>query len=353
MAQKIDKAAFTRADLVEIVGAQLPIDTARSPRELIEESVDTVAMRLTRPRRAHEREGHERFTLDRILAEEVDVLHMCDAHDVHGAMRINEHHTEGLSADQARAVGNIGQSPWLVQPLAAPAGAGKTTSMCALRATAHDFYKRRVLVLAPTGQAVDVAVREGAGDNGMTIAKALEDLRGGRLGLPHTLVVVDEAAMVATSELRQLLAATTAAGVKTVWSATPTSWHRSRRAGACSPDCAPTCPGRSSFREVWRMRDPKERAASLALRDGGPASRRRAVAWYRHHGRLHTGDAVTMAHDAVAAYAGDSTRARMRCWCVTPKRCVTRSTGASTTRWSRPTRPPSPPPVDNASRRGI
>ena len=31
MAEKIEKAAFTRADLVEIVGAQLPIDTEHSP----------------------------------------------------------------------------------------------------------------------------------------------------------------------------------------------------------------------------------------------------------------------------------------------------------------------------------
>ena len=91
---------------------------------------------------------------------------------------------------------------------------------------------------APTGQAVDVAIREGAGDTGMTIAKALKDLRKGNLRLhPNTLVVVDEAAMVGTNDLRELLAATTAAGVKTVagrrrrpagasWSATPTSWHR-------------------------------------------------------------------------------------------------------------------------------
>ena len=31
MAEKIEKAAFTRADLVELIGAQLPIDTERSP----------------------------------------------------------------------------------------------------------------------------------------------------------------------------------------------------------------------------------------------------------------------------------------------------------------------------------
>ena len=39
-AEKIDKAAFTRADLVEIVGAQLPVDTERSPRQLLEAAVD-------------------------------------------------------------------------------------------------------------------------------------------------------------------------------------------------------------------------------------------------------------------------------------------------------------------------
>lgn len=60
----IEKAAFTRADLVEIVGAQLPVDTAQSPRAVVEAAVDTVAVRLTGVRAAHQREGHERFTLD-------------------------------------------------------------------------------------------------------------------------------------------------------------------------------------------------------------------------------------------------------------------------------------------------
>jgi conjugative relaxase-like TrwC/TraI family protein len=70
-AERIDKAAFTRADLVEIIGAQLPVDSERSPREVVEAAVDEVGIRLTAPRQKHEREGHERFTLDRILDEEV------------------------------------------------------------------------------------------------------------------------------------------------------------------------------------------------------------------------------------------------------------------------------------------
>jgi hypothetical protein len=68
-AEQIDKAAFTRADLVEIVGAQLPVDTEQSPRRLVEAAVDAIGVRLTAPRQPHQREGYERFTLDRILAE--------------------------------------------------------------------------------------------------------------------------------------------------------------------------------------------------------------------------------------------------------------------------------------------
>jgi len=57
------------------------------------------------------------------------------------------------------------------------------------------------LVLAPTGKAIDVAVREGAGDEGLTIAKAVQLLRDNKLELsPHTLVIVDEAAMVGTDD---------------------------------------------------------------------------------------------------------------------------------------------------------
>ena len=75
------KAAFTRADLVEIIGAQLPVDSDRPPREVVEAAVDELGMRLTAPRAAHQREGHERFTLDRILAEEMTVLDLADARD--------------------------------------------------------------------------------------------------------------------------------------------------------------------------------------------------------------------------------------------------------------------------------
>jgi conjugative relaxase-like TrwC/TraI family protein len=306
-AEKIDKAVFTRADLVEIVGAQLPVDGEQSPRAAVEAAVDEIGMRLTAPRAAHEREGHERFTLARILAEEAAVLDLVDAQNPRATLWVRDDDTAGLSPDQKTAVENIGASPWLVQPLSAPAGAGKTTSLRALVSAAHHRYGVRVLVLAPTGQAVDVAIREGAGDDGMTTAKALHSLRDGTLELKNnTLVVVDEAGMVGTGDLRHLLTATTQAGVKTVLVGDANQLAPVKARGGMFAQLCTDLPWTQQLSEVWRMTDPEERHASLALRDGEPKAIRDAVDWYRTHDRLHCGDAITMAADALAAYTVDT-----------------------------------------------
>ena len=118
-----------------------------------------------------------------------------------------------MSAGQARAVAAIAASTHLVQPLQAPAGAGKTHSLQALRAGAHRAGKD-VVVVAPTGKAVDEAMRGGAGDRGLTVAKALHLLEAERLAFTRaTVVIVDEASMLATPDLGRLLAhATSGAG---------------------------------------------------------------------------------------------------------------------------------------------
>jgi ATP-dependent exoDNAse (exonuclease V) alpha subunit len=214
---------------------------------------------------------------------------------------IKDDDTAHLSADQKRAVENIGRSPWLVQPLSAPAGAGKTTSMRALRTAARRRFDGITVVLAPTGKAVDVAIRDGAGDRGYTIAKALHLLRNNQFDLgPHTLVVVDEAAMIGTPELRELLTATTQAGAKTVLVGDQHQLAPVKARGGMFAQLCPDLPWAQHLSAVWRMRDASERTASLALRDGGPAAIRRAIGWYRTHDRLHCGDQITMAADALA-----------------------------------------------------
>ena len=273
---------------------------------MLEAAFDEIGVRLTAPREAHQREGHERFTLDRILAEEMAVLDLVDARDDRSMLWVKDEDTAALSPDQKRAVENIGRSPWLIQPLSAPAGAGKTTSMRALVTAANRRHGGTVLVLAPTGKAVDVAVREGAGDEGLTIAKALQLLRDNKLELsPQTLVIVDEAAMVGTDDLRQLVTATTAAGTKTVLVGDAHQLAPVKARGGMFAQLCADLPWTQHLSEVWRMRDPAERAASLALRDGGPAPVLRAVNWYRSHDRVHAGDPIAMATDAMAAYQAD------------------------------------------------
>lgn len=308
IAAGIDKAAFTRADLVEIIGAQLPVEVDgddRPPREQIEAAVDEIAIRISAPRQAHHREGHERYTIDLILAEEIELLRLVDARDDRSILRVTRADTVGLSANQKQAVTAMAETPWLVQPLAAPAGAGKTHSLKALRHAAHRVG-RTVIVVAPHGRAVDVAINDCAGDEGHTVDKALRELREGRLTLtPRTLVVVDEAGLIGNNQLRDLLEFTTKAGTKVLLVGDAHQLAPVRKRGGMFEQLCSDLPWAQRLSEVWRMRDPQERAASLALRSGGPQPLRRAIDWYRRQDRLRCGDPVTMAHDALEAYRAD------------------------------------------------
>ena len=299
---QIDKAAFTRADLVELVGALLPTDAPGEPRDLIEGLVDMFAVRISAPRAAHHREGHELFTVEAVMAEEARIFELVDAVDNRARLDVRTEDMAGLSDDQARAIADIANSPYLVQPLQAPAGAGKTHSLQALRAGAHRASKE-VLVLAPTGKAVDEAMRGHAGDRGLTVAKALQLLEKDQLPLDRrTVIVVDEAAMVGTPDLRRLLESTTAAQVKVVLVGDAYQLAPVKARGGMFEQLCDDLPWSQHLSEVWRMRDPAERDASLALRSGRGSRLRRAVGWYRAHDRLHTGDQITMAADATTAY---------------------------------------------------
>jgi hypothetical protein len=299
---QVDKAACTRADLVELLGAQLPADLMGEPRQVIEALVDQIAIPITPARVVHHREGHERFTVAAVIAEEAAILDLVDATDNRSRLDLRPDDVEDLSDDQARAVAAIATSPWLVQPLQAPAGAGKTHSLQALRAAAHRARKD-VLVCAPTGKAVDEALHGGAGDQGLTVAKALQLIAQRQLELGRrTLIVVDEAAMVATPDLHKLVAASVEGQAKIVLVGDPYQLSPVLARGGMFEQLCTELPWTQRLSAVWRMHDPDERAASLAIRDGRGNRLRHAVGWYRTHGRLHTGDPVAMAADALGAY---------------------------------------------------
>ena len=85
--------------------------------------------------------------------------------------------------------------------------------------------------------------------------------------------------MVGTDDLRQLLTATTAAGTKTVLVGDAHQLAPVKARGGMFAQLCTDLPWTQHLSEVWRMRDPAERTASLALRDGGPAPIRRAIEW--------------------------------------------------------------------------
>ena len=300
-AARIGKSACTRADLVELVGALVPVDVA-DPRALIEQVVDAVAVPVSAPRDTHHREGHARYTVQAVIAEEKRILVMVDEADTCARLDVRPADLDGLSADQARAIGAIAQSPQLVQPLQAPAGAGKTRSLKALRAAAHRTNKH-VLVIAPSGRAVDEALREEAGDRGETVAKAIHLIGENKLHIDRrTVIVADEASMVGTQDLKTLLEVSTAARAKLVLVGDAHQLAPVNARGGMFEQLCDELPWTQRLSEVWRMRDTEERHASLALRSGRGNRLRKAIGWYRNHDRLHTGDAVAMAADATTGY---------------------------------------------------
>ena len=166
-----------------------------------------------------------------------------------------------------------------------------------------------MLVAAPTGKAADVALAEGAGDVGGTIAGALKALREQRLQLdPETLLVIDEAGMAGTAALRELLAAASSAGTKTVLVGDGRQLSPVKARGGMFTGLCADLPWAQHLSEVWRMHDAGERAASLVIRDGDSGVLDDAVGWYRDHDRLHLGDPVAMAQDAFDAWMSDHNR---------------------------------------------
>ena len=218
------------------------------------------------------------------------MLDLVDARDDRALLWVNDDDTAALSADQKRAVANIGRSPWLVQPLSAPAGAGKTTSMRALRAARRRAARPRCSCWRPTGKAVDVAVREGAGDTGLHHRQSAAPARATTTG-PQTHAPWSSSTKPpwsAPTDLRQLLTATTRAGAKTVLVGDAHQLAPVKARGGMFAQLCADLPWTQHLSEVWRMRDPEERdrLAGAARRRHGNRLRS-AVGWYRTHDRLH------------------------------------------------------------------
>lgn len=305
IAARIGKAAFTRADMVEMMAAHWPVVGDGEVLAEVDAAVDEVSMRISAPRQAHHREGNERFTIDLVIAEERAIFDMVDRASDVAAMHLRDDELAGLGADQATAITEIARSQQLVQILQAPAGAGKTHSLKALRAGANRRGKT-VYAIAPTGKAVDTALADNAGDVGHTVAKTLAMLADGRLRFTdRDLVIVDEASMIGNPDLHKLMSAVTGANAKLLLVGDQYQLAPVAARGGMFEQLAADLPWTQQLHQVWRMKEQREQQASLRLRNGSDNKLKKAVDWYREQDRLSLGDPLAMAEDTYANYLAD------------------------------------------------
>jgi conjugative relaxase-like TrwC/TraI family protein len=216
-------STFTRAEVVDALAKRLPVaPSAQAALSYVEAAADRFlaerAVRVARDRRL----GVERFSTPELLALERQLV---DAATTRAGERcvvvrpeiirqvLDRHTTAG--EDQAAMVRDLTQGGAGVAVVVGRAGSGKTWAL-GLAREAFELAGYQVRGTAPTGIATVGLADEGFSD-ARTVDRLLLDLGRGRVELDaRTVLVVDEAAMVATRKLAPLLSHAERAGAKVV-----------------------------------------------------------------------------------------------------------------------------------------
>lgn len=225
------------------------------------------------------------------------------------ALLEQEANGQPLNGGQTQMVRELATSGRRVQLVLAPAGTGKTTAMRVL-ANAWRDSGAQVVALAPTASA-GVLIGEEIGAPGDTLAKLAHALHG-QSALPSwaanlsggTLVVIDEAGLAGTKDLRDAVSWLVDRGA-VVRLLGDDRQLASVGAGGILRDIAREV-GTVSLAEVVRFNDAEEAAVSLAVREGDAA----AVAWWADHGRLHVGSVDAQIAEVVTAWQADHRQGR-------------------------------------------
>ena len=319
-----ERSTFTRADVVEKCAEMIPVG-ALGVEEIVPfaeviatAALDSVALSVT-PDRAREvdntqREGSQRFTTDAVLQEVNKGIDLAVTRTNNAVSAASIVPVEGkLSVAQAEAMTAVVTSDFLASIVVAPAGAGKTSSLKAAR-QAWEQAGKTVVGLAPTGKAADVMVGEHVAHDSSTIARALygtEDLTPAQVAAKlewnrDTVVVVDEAGMVATPDVVRLLEITKAAQARIVLVGDPHQYSAVKARSGMLATLAYELPDAVELTEVFRQRDVAEREASTQLRSGDKDSIKRAAHWYMLNNRLDAGSTTAMLDDALAGWKSDT-----------------------------------------------
>jgi conjugative relaxase-like TrwC/TraI family protein len=244
-----EASTFTRTDVVDALAKRLPVAaSAQAALTQVEQAADRFleerAVRVAHDRRL----GVERFSTPELLALERQLVDGATkrAGERCAVVRpelvrqvLDRHATAG--EDQVAMVQDVCRGGDDVAVVVGRAGSGKTWALGVAR-EAFELDGYQVLGTAPTGIATVGLADEGFTD-ARTIDRLLLDLGRGRTELDaRTVLVVDEAAMVATRKLAPLLQHAGRTGPRWCWSATTASSPPSPPAAASAPSACAWAP---------------------------------------------------------------------------------------------------------------
>jgi hypothetical protein len=300
------RATFTRHDLLRAALDVLPPGTC-SPSQLQAEAEQLVDLLVARPElvgatapdvidtstQLRRRDGssvytqpdRQRWALRATLDQEAWLLDVAaeptgrtpDSHVIEASIV-----SHGLGGDQSDAVRELLGSQRRVGLLVGPAGAGKTRTLRAV-VSAWQQDGGEVVGLTVSQSAAEVLAAE-ARVRAENTAKWLYENRRGRWWLPDgALVLVDEASMVATPDLVEIVELARRAGGKMLLVGDPAQLAAIHIGGAF--DLLADRHVAARLHEIRRFTEPWEAGASLQLRHRDPA----ALAEYAMRGRIHGG----------------------------------------------------------------
>lgn len=312
------QSVWRPAEITREVAAALPTRLAATASEVVERvqrlashAEDTLVVDISRPvpdgvplrddgRPVTEGALDRMLTTDGILDEEQRILELVQRwHDEGGADERELGVDDDLTAVQQHAAGAVAGDRRIVL-VVGPAGTGKTTAMRPAVAHLHD-QGRACFGVAPSAAAAEVLAVD-TGIEADTLDKLLIEHRLDRspqyrYDLPHgSTVVVDEAAMVPTPRLAELLELAEARGWRLALIGDPMQFSAVGRSGMFG-HLVDTI-GAVELDRVHRFDASWERDASLRLRRGDTD----VVVLYDDHGRLHGGTSRQMALATVHAW---------------------------------------------------
>ena len=302
---------WTRADVVEAVtglwesGRGIEVPSVSQIEERVDQVLDEAGFQMVADGKSWHREGHVRYTDATTLLREADVMEMCTMRSRTFGLDVNERwfRNQGLSAEAAAVWNALATSQRFVNVLEAPAGAGKTTGLKTLR-TIAEKQGRRVYLYSAARKAINAARDKDAASSYNTIAAFKNAVETNRLEWDaRSIIVVDEAATVGDRDQYALFTAAAAAHAKVILIGDSYQAQPVEAAGGMFRDLSESLPWAQELSEVWRQKDPEEKAITLLMRDAQMQSDiERVTDWYSSRGRLVAGDARTMGDTIVVDY---------------------------------------------------